>query len=223
MQMFKSIFKSITPLFLSLLLTYIVFSFIANNWLLFPIGILRNFLGMNYFSQQVTSMTILIFIALAISITSRTGIIDISTPGKLLLGGLTIYITVYFFNGAFWSIFLGIIIAYLLLAGLSYFMIFLKFKFNVNEVIFGIMINWIIFFIYNSLTAKDLPWISRSSAINYSNMLNFGINTLQYMSWFIFIAIFAIGFIFVFYKWTSMGHQIKIIGNSRDQFLKQLE
>ena len=166
--------------------------------------------------------TPLILTGLSVAFAFRTGLFNIGTPGQVIIGGLvativgltvdlpkpmllTVMMTAALAGGAVWGIIPGL----------------LKAKFNVHEVVSGIMMNWIAYWITYYLVpayfkgsfetesrhigeaaSLKVPWLSSLFAGSY---INLGL----------FLALISVFIISIILKETVLGYQLKAVGFNR--------
>lgn len=211
--------KSIVSLLLGLILTYIVFSIVAGDWTILFFGIQNGFSKVGSISQVVSIFTFILLVSLAFSVASKTGLIDISIPGKILLSSILSFIVAFKLHTTNSALILiaCILVSFVTSLFISIIMIWLKNRFNVNEVIFGILVNLIVAFIYIALTrGSRFAWIAEYGDLySFGYLLNFNSYELEYMTWFVFIAIALAVLTYIFYKWTPIGFRMTVLGKSK--------
>lgn len=214
-----NITRNIISLIFGLLITYIAFSAITGHWTILFKGIQAGFKRASTISQIATIFTFILLISLGFSVASKSGLIDISIPGKILMAALIGYLTAFAVkdspSGGL-KVFLCFLTAITSIVIVSLIMIYLKTKFKVNEVMFGILFNLVIAAAYQALTrGSKLPWLDEfGSVYSMGYLLNFSSFKYEYLTWFLFIAVFLAFVLFIFYKWTPLGFKITILGKS---------
>ena len=194
-------------------------------------AILRNFFKYNnnsttlmyYFGSALVKSVPLILCAEAILFAYKAGLFNIGAAGQYTLGILA---SLYTSLALGWNWVLCVLAA--VVAGALWGLVagFLKATFNVNEVIAGIMLNWIGLYLTNIILGKDNVMNTTKSetydlsAVNKSALLPgfmqdvFGHN--QYMTIAIPVAIIvAILILFVLEK-TTFGYELKATGHNKE-------
>lgn len=164
----------------------------------------------------------LIFTGLSITFAYKTGLFNIGVTGQMMIAGLASVITALSLDAPRWILLPAVVLAGLL-AGAVWggFQGFLKSRFNVNEVVSGIMMNWIahwsVYYIVSdyfrsasmvteSRTIPDAaslraPWLFELTG---SNSFNYGF----------FLALAAVAVIHFVLKRTVTGYHMKAVGFS---------
>ena len=174
------------------------------------------------FGNTLAMATPLILSGLSVAFAFRTGLFNIGAPGQIIMGGLVatlIGLTVdlpkpllvslmtlsAILGGAIWGIVPGL----------------LKARFNVHEVVSGIMMNWIAYWITNYLVPAYFKgsFETESRHINDAASLKVGwlsgLFAGSYINLGIFIALVAVGFVWVVLNRTVLGYQLKAVGFNR--------
>ena len=195
-------------------------SAVLGNFMIFETSADR----LNYFGQTLAKTAPLIAMSLSILVSYKAGLFNLGASGQYsmavmmisLLGvGLELpwylVMIVAMIVGALWSMISGLLKAF----------------FNVNEVISGIMLNWIALYIVNGvLTSNKVVWDASHSEANFivpgSNAaipqigLNniFPDNSIVGLGMILILLIVAI--IFVLFKKTTIGYELKATGLNGD-------
>jgi simple sugar transport system permease protein len=166
--------------------------------------------------------TPLILTGLSVAFAFRTGLFNIGTPGQVLVGGLVatiIGLTVdiprpallslmtvsALFAGALWGIVPGL----------------LKARFNVHEVVSGIMMNWIAYWITYYLVPAYFKGSFETESKHISDAASLKAVWLtsifqgSYVNLGIFIAAIAVVVIAIILRDTVLGYQLKAVGFNR--------
>lgn len=166
--------------------------------------------------------TPLILTGLSVAFAFRTGLFNIGTPGQVIIGGIVatiIGLTVQIprplllslmtiaalLSGAIWGIIPGI----------------LKARFNVHEVVSGIMMNWIAFWIAYYLIpayfkgsfeteSRHIPLTASLKVAWLSNLFSG-----SYINLGLFLALISVVIIAIILKETVLGYQLKAVGFNR--------
>ena len=173
--------------------------------------------------NTIATATPLILTGLSIAFAFKTGLFNIGTPGQMLIGGfcavavgLTVdlpkgilvptIIIIGILGGALWGVVPG----------------FLKAKFNVNEVVSAIMMNWIAYWIvYYQIPAyfkgefletesRMLPEVA-TLRVNWISKLFEG----SYINLGIFLALFSVFVVWFILNKTVLGYELKAVGFNR--------
>lgn len=175
--------------------------------------------------NTLATATPLILTGLSVAFAFKTGLFNIGTPGQMLFGGFCSTIVGLLYGGTMpRALLLLVMIIVGALAGAIWAFVpgLLKAKFNVNEVVSSIMMNWICYWIVyyvipayfkgssetesrNILEAASLktPWLTNLFQDSY---INLGI----------FIAIIAVIVVGFILNKTVLGYQLKAVGFNRD-------
>jgi simple sugar transport system permease protein len=166
--------------------------------------------------------TPLILTGLSVAFAFRTGLFNIGSPGQLLIGGLlativgltvnlpkpmllTLMTLTAVFGGAVWGIIPGL----------------LKARFNVHEVVSGIMMNWIAYWITYYLIPAYFKgsYETESRYISEAASLKVGWLTAMFAGSYInlglFLAVIAVILVAVLLDRTVLGYQLKAVGFNR--------
>lgn len=166
--------------------------------------------------------TPLILTGLSVAFAFRTGLFNIGTPGQVLVGGvvatiigltvniprpllLSLMTLAALLSGAAWGIIPGI----------------LKARFNVHEVVSGIMMNWIAYWIAYYLIpayfkgsfeteSRHIPLTASLKTEWLSNLFSG-----SYINLGLFLALISVVIIAVILKETVLGYQLKAVGFNR--------
>lgn len=174
----------------------------------------KNFGNKTYTATTLAQLSYLIPLGLALVVSFRMGLFNIGSAGQALGGGIFAALIGSSLNvgqiGFVFTLFFGIVggIAIAMLIG------WLKVKFNINEVISSIMLNWMImyvvrYFAYSEsisvLSGNDLrmDWVYSIFGVE-NGAMNFG-----------FLLVLPLPFVFWFlYKKTKWGYKQDLIGNN---------
>ena len=175
--------------------------------------------------NTLATATPLILTGLSVAFAFKTGLFNIGTPGQMLFGGFCATIVGLLYGATIpRALLLVVMIIVGALAGAIWAFVpgLLKAKFNVNEVVSSIMMNWVSYWIVyyvipayfkgssetesrNILEAASLktPWLTNLFQDSY---INLGI----------FIAIIAVIVVGFILNKTVLGYQLKAVGFNRD-------
>ena len=179
---------------------------------------------LNYFGQTLAKTAPLIAMSLSILVSYKAGLFNLGGSGQYSIAVLVISFLGLAANWPWWIV---MIIAMIAAAGWSMISGLLKAFFNVNEVISGIMLNWIALYIVNGvLTSNSTVWdSSHSESFIISNTSNafipsigldklFAGNSIVGLGMILILVIVAI--IFVLFKKTTIGYELKVTGLNGD-------
>lgn len=167
----------------------------------------------------------LIFTGLSVGFAFKTGLFNIGTPGQMLAGGLAATAIGLLYSDSMPRILLlSVMVLSGALAGAVWAFVpgLLKAKFNVNEVVSSIMMNWIAYWIVNysipyyfkgtsETESKNIPAIASLKAEWLTNIFDGSYINLGLI--FAVIAVIVIGFIL---NKTVLGYELKAVGFNRD-------
>ena len=174
--------------------------------------------------NTIATATPLILTGLSVAFAFKTGLFNIGTPGQMLAGGFTaiaiglsfpeingiilvpIMIVLGILGGAIWGIVPGL----------------LKAKFNVNEVVSAIMMNWIAYwgvyyFIPQYFKGEFLETESRMLTPNATLRVQWLQDLFKgsYINLGIILAIIAVAIIWFLLNKTVIGYELKAVGFNR--------
>ena len=179
---------------------------------------------LNHFGQTLAKTAPLIAMSLSILVSYKAGLFNLGGSGQYSIAVLVISFLGLAANWPWWIV---MIIAMIAAATWSMISGLLKAFFNVNEVISGIMLNWIALYIVNGvLTTSSTVWdSSHSESFIISNTSNafipsigldklFAGNSIVGLGMILILVIVAI--IFVLFKKTTIGYELKVTGLNGD-------
>lgn len=226
----QTFLSSIVCVVFGLLLGYIILLLInAKGASAGIVTLLKNYMNyptrpaqMKYLGNTLVKMAPLLMCALSICFCYKAGLFNIGAAGQYVVGaGACLYgalslklpwIACLLFSiviGALWGMIVGALKAYL----------------NVNEVISGIMLNWIGLYLVNMSLApvKELasPYTQKISAVNKSALLpSMGLSNLfsrnQYVTIAIPLSILIAIILWVVLNKTSFGYELKATGYNKE-------
>lgn len=179
------------------------------------------------FAQNLcVQMCIYAVAALAFSFCMKVGIFNIGISGQMLAGASTAFLIIL---GAGWKDVAGGQILTILFSviGATFVAIItglLKIYFRVNEVVTGILLNWIIMYIVGAIVISNDKFIDTTAQSNgqfYSKQLDTSFALTQpgnFYGWLpaLIITLVAIVVIWVILKYTVYGHKLRTVGNNLD-------
>ena len=172
-------------------------------------------------ARTLFTSTPYIFSALAAMIAFKAGLFNIGAQGQMVAGGLAatfwaISFKNYFLGNAF-IVTLVAILGGFLWAGIAG---YLKSKFGVNEVISTIMLNYIMIeiigYLLNGILKDPLSQNTQSPKVFEGSryMTLFSKITKQNLNIGFLIAVIIVVLVYIFFKYTKMGYNIKAVGQS---------
>lgn len=221
----KEILNSCLAVALGLIVGAVLMLVIGDNPLdgynyLFKGGIMN----LERIGNTLATSTPLIFTGLSVAFAFKTGLFNIGTPGQMLAGGfaasavallyenslsrfpLLIFIILSgFIAGALWGFVPGI----------------LKAKFNVNEVVSSIMMNWIAYWIVNYSIPFYFKGSTETESRNISDLASLKSSWISslfdgsYINLGIIIAIISVIIIGFILSKTVLGYELKAVGFNR--------
>ena len=170
----------------------------------------------------VNYTTPMIFASLAVAVGMKVGLFNICVPGMMVLSGFTATVLVgYSPMAAFIAkplvILIGIVVGGLIGALIGW----LKHKYNLNEVVFAIMFNYIVSYVASFfIQTQFIDPVSRQSVpVGANSMLtltNVEIGGLRMNIALLFpVAIICVFLIHYIFSKTRMGFEIKAVGMNR--------
>ena len=228
----KSVVTSLWCGLLGLIFGFLILLFINPSNACFGMtSVLGNYLifsdtqdRINYFGQTLAKTAPLIAMSLSILVSYKAGLFNLGGSGQYTMGVIAISFLGFALN---WPWFIVMIFA--MLAGALWSMITgaLKVFFNVNEVISGIMLNWIALYIANALlTSNKAIWDPTHSEANIIPMTSnafipqigldyvFAGNSIVGLGMILIILIAIM--IFIMLKKTNIGYELKVLGLNKD-------
>lgn len=175
------------------------------------------------FGNTLATATTLIFTGLSVAFAFRTGLFNIGAAGQMLMGGLAataIGLTLNLPKPILLTIMmLGAILAGAIWGGISG---WLKAKYNVNEVVSTIMLNWIAYwtvyyvvpaYFKGSFLETESRRISHSASLRVEWLTDLFNGSYINLGFFLaVIAVILIGFIL---NKTTLGYELKAVGYNR--------
>ena len=166
--------------------------------------------------------TPLILTGLSVAFAFRTGLFNIGTPGQVLIGGLVatmvglsvglpkplllaLMTLAAIAGGAIWGVIPGL----------------LKARFNVHEVVSGIMMNWIAYWITYYLVPAYFKGSYETESRHIGDVASLKVDWLttlfagSYINLGIFFAGLAVVFVAILLDRTVLGYQLKAVGFNR--------
>ncbi|MBO4511063.1 MAG: ABC transporter permease, partial [Lachnospiraceae bacterium] len=228
----QSFIASIICILLGLLIGFIVLLFInpkgAGEAML---RIIQNFLKWNRSEKQIESLgntlvktAPLLMCSLSILFSYKVGLFNIGVAGQYVAGACAALIGVF---GLHWNWVGCILLAAAAGAAFGVISGLLKAYCNVNEVISGIMLNWIALYSTNMILSsytvagrKDTPELASSVETAKAIIPNAGINKLfngnKYVGLGIIIAIIFAFLVWILLSKTKFGYELKATGYNKN-------
>ena len=226
----QSLLASLACVVLGMLLGYIVLLFINPDGAGEAVAtIIKNFLTYSrpetqakYFGNTLVKTAPLLMCALAILFAYKVGLFNIGVAGQYCAG---IAVSLYAALAWHWGWLPCMLLAMLSGAVLGTISGLLKSYCNVNEVISGIMINWITLYLTNMLLTKvkedTSPYTyvlqhNNPSAVLPSLGLGRFFNNNQYVGLAIPLAVFIAIVVWVVLEKTRFGYELRATGNNKN-------
>jgi len=214
----NSILAVILGLIAGAILMYIIGDNAAEGYAYLFKGALIN---VKRFGDTLATATPLILTGLSVGFAFKTGLFNIGTPGQMLFGGFVATVIGLTYGGIVPKfILLLIMIVAGGLAGAVWAFVpgLLKAKFNVNEVVSAIMMNWICYWIvyyaipayFKGSTETESKSISEAASLKtawFSNLFSG-----SYINLGLIIAIVAVIVIAFILNKTVLGYELKAVG-----------
>ena len=171
------------------------------------------------FMSTLNMLTPMIFAALAVAVAFKTGLFNIGVSGQMLLGGFIASILVGYSDLPSYIAKPSVIIVGALMGALvGAFIGWLKYKFNINEVVSSIMINYILQYVISFfINVNFINPVSRQSR-NVSEaarltLMDVEMNGIKYdLPLGFFLAIPTIFIVKFMLDKTRMGYEMKTVG-----------
>lgn len=179
---------------------------------------------LNYFGQTLAKTAPLIAMSLSIVVSYKAGLFNLGASGQYSIAAIVISFLGVACNLPWWLVMIIAMIAGALWSVISG---LLKAFFNVNEVISGIMLNWIALYFANGiLTSSDKVWdASHSQAVLITSSSNafiprIGLDKLfagnQIVGLGMVLVILIVVVIYVLFEKTTVGFELKATGLNGD-------
>ena len=172
--------------------------------------------------NTLATATPLVLTGLSVAFAFRTGLFNIGTPGQVLIGGLLativglsidlpkvpllmLSVSAAVAGGALWGVIPGL----------------LKARFNVHEVVSGIMMNWIAYWITYYLVPAYFKGAYETESRQISEVASLKVSWLtslfagSYINVGLFLAVIAVIVVSVVLDRTVLGYQLKAVGFNR--------
>lgn len=181
---------------------------------------------LHYFGQTLAKTAPLLAMSLSILVSYKAGLFNLGGSGQYAIAVIVI-LFLGLEDAMNWPWWIVIVIAMLAASVWSMISGALKAFFNVNEVISGIMLNWIALYLANALLAGNATvWdTSHSQSKVISNTSNSFIPSIGLDHLFAGNSIVGLGMIlilviavviFILFKKTTVGYELKVTGLSKD-------
>jgi len=167
----------------------------------------------------------LVLTGLSVGFAFKAGLFNIGAAGQYIIGAYFALMAVILWGFPWWA---ALIIAMIAGAIWGFIPGFFKAKFNINEVITTIMLNWAALSLVNLLllnmpNLKTLPPYNRTDPIGYHNpsglIPDFGLKEIlgtQYINISILIAILIAVVVYIVLNKTTFGYEIKACGYNKN-------
>ena len=174
------------------------------------------------FMSFLDALTPMIFASLSVAVAMKAGLFNIGVSGMMLAAGFTAAITVGYSDlPAIAAKPLAIVIGMAAGALVGALIGWLKYKFNINEVVSSIMINYILMYVFtffintyfvNSVSRQSNP-VSDAARLTITNVQAFDLKFNIPLAF--PLAIISAIIIWFLMNRTTMGFEIKAVGQSR--------
>ena len=175
--------------------------------------------------DTIATATPLVLTGLSVAFAFKTGLFNIGAPGQMLFGGFCATIIGLLYNSSIPGPVL--ILAMIIIGGIAgaiwaFVPGLLKAKFNVNEVVSSIMMNWVAYWIVYYVIPAYFKGSSETESKNIPAMASLQTTWLKsifngsYINLGIFIAILAVIIIGFILNKTVLGYELKAVGFNRD-------
>lgn len=171
------------------------------------------------FLETLDAMTPMLFASLAVSVAGKAGLFNIGVSGQMLAGGFIATVFIGYSNLPLWaawplSLLIGIVSG-ALVGGLIG---FLKHRFNINEVVTSIMLNYIIqyivsFFIQTRFVdpiSRQSRTINQTARLTLMNVEFAGLKTR--IPVFFLLALLCAVLLYIYISKTKQGYELKAVG-----------
>jgi len=221
----KEIFNSILAVVLGLIAGALLMLLIGDSPVegysyLFKGGLMN----ISRIGDTLATATPLILTGLSVGFAFKTGLFNIGTPGQMLFGGfVATSIALTYGNSMPRPVLLAVIILSGILAGAVWAFVpgFLKAKFNVNEVVSSIMMNWTCYWMVyyavpqyfkgtSETESKIIPEAASLKMTWLTEMFDY-----SYINLGILLAIVAVILIAFILNKTVLGYELKAVGFNR--------
>ena len=226
----QSFIASILCIILGLLIGYVVLLFIAPKGASTAIGvIIKNFLyypssvaRMKYFGNTLVKTAPLLMCSLSILFAYKVGLYNIGCSGQYTAGTCAALFLALGAGMPWWVCVIAAMVCGALLAAISG---ILKSYANVNEVISGIMLNWIMLYSANMILTKvkesTSPYTFTLSSTNTGAVIpGLGLGKLfsnnAYITIAVPLAILIAVAIWVLLEKTTFGYELRATGNNKN-------
>lgn len=228
----KTVITSLWCALIGLILGFIILLFINAKEAAYGMtSVLGNYLifsnpqdRLNYFGQTLAKTAPLIAMSLSILVSYKAGLFNLGASGQYSIAVIVISFLGIDLNWPWWIVMILAMIsasAFAMISGA------LKAYFNVNEVISGIMLNWIALYLTNGILSNSTNvWDSaHSETYTISNSSNayipsigldkvFAGNSIVGLGMVLILVVVAI--IFILFKKTTIGYELKATGLNGD-------
>lgn len=183
------------------------------------------FMNVSRIGDTLATATPLILTGLSVGFAFKTGLFNIGTPGQMLFGGFCATAVALTYSASMpRPILLIAMIIVAALAGAIWAFIpgVLKAKFNVNEVVSSIMMNWTCYWIIYYVIPAYFKGSTETESRNIPDMASLKNSWLtdlfsgSYINLGILIAIIAVIVIGFILNKTVLGYELKAVGFNRD-------
>ncbi|MDD3139469.1 MAG: ABC transporter permease [Lachnospiraceae bacterium] len=170
------------------------------------------------FQATIKIMIPLLIPALGITLAFKMRFWNIGAEGQIIMGAIfATYFALFWWNLPHWLLIILMFVAGAI-GGALWGMIpaFFKARFNTNETLFTLMLNYIALYMISFL--RDGPWQDPQSS-GFPKIARFGdaaiLNKIFgiHMGW--LIALILVVIVYIYLKYTKQGYEISVVGESR--------
>ena len=219
---FRSFLAALISIFIGLFCGFLLMLFVAPQysgvgiWTLLTTAISN----IDLFELALYRATPMMLSGLAIAFAFKLNLFNIGITGQVTIGAFTSIIAGL--SGCNWF---GCMLVGALSGAVAGFVPgFLKAKFNVNEVLSGIMLNWIIYYLIGIFGTLFVPTefkmdttpIELKTMPDYARMPSLGIPNMENVNVGLIFSLLIIAVIFIILNFTTFGFELKMTGRNKD-------
>ncbi|MGX7100495.1 ABC transporter permease [Globicatella sanguinis] len=220
MKNILKIFKSIFPIFLALIIGYVIIHLSGYDANDAYVQLINGSLGnTRQFMNTLFAATPILLTSLATLMSFRAGLYNMGSEGQLYLGGFAAAYVGFTFNGLPFYIHIFLCILAGMLIGMTYSMFsgILRAYLNVDEMVSTLMMNYVAVLLTTWLASYPFraPGSSNPQTVNINETAIIPrITNSSQLHYGIFIAIIVFIIIYLIFKHTKLGYNIDSIGKN---------
>lgn len=174
------------------------------------------------FFSYVNYFTPMIFAALAVAVALRAGLFNIGVSGQMLAAGFTATVVVGYSGLGSVAAKPLVLLVGIVVGGIAGALIgFLKYKFNINEVVSSIMLNYIFQYVVSFLintyyvdpVSRQSTEVSKASRLTLMDTMVGDLKIDIPLG--IIVALIAVVLVWFLFEKTKLGYELKAVGYSR--------